>query len=153
MKKVKMALNEDAERIPGYLLWRVSKLWQKKLEDSFNEFGLSQTQVILLSNIVRFNQEGLKLTQIMLAEKTNVDPVTTSQTVRVLEKKGLIKRATVKSDKRAYYILPTKEGIELTANVIKKLPKIQDDFFQPIAQDIDKLVILLQKLLNKKVDI
>ena len=73
--------------MPVFLLWQVSKLWQRQLELSFKDLNLSHTQAILLANIVRLMNEREKVTQILLSQKTNVDPVTVSQTIRVLEKK------------------------------------------------------------------
>lgn len=149
MKKVKMFLRKEVESIPGFLLWRVSKLWQQKLEFTFEDLGLSHTQAILLINIVRLKQEENTVTQIMLAEITYVDPVTTSQAIKVLEKKKLIKRITAKNDKRAYNILPTEKGIQMTKEAIQRLPEVQKTFFQPISEDIENFITSLQKLLKE----
>src|SRR5256885_2574318 len=121
MKNVKMHVGEDTNNIPGFLLWQVSKLWQRQLDYVFKDLGLAHTQVIILGNIVRLTKENEKISQILISSVTKVDPVTTSQIIRLLEKKKLIKRVVSSDDKRAYHIVPTDEGITTTVLAIEKL--------------------------------
>lgn len=94
MTDVKMKHREEAQKIPGFLLWQVSKLWHRHLKEAFKEIGLSNTQAIILGNIVRLTSEQQKVTQTMLSEVTKVDVMTTSSVIRILEKKKLIQRIT-----------------------------------------------------------
>ena len=148
MKKVKPSSEMKADNMSGFLLWQISKLWQQQLELTFQDLGLSHTQAILLANIVRLTDEGEKVTQILLSKKTSVDPVTTSQTIRVLEKKEIIKRVVSSEDKRAFILLPTKKGGELTTIILQRLPTLQKHFFGSIENELDTLIILLQQLID-----
>jgi DNA-binding MarR family transcriptional regulator len=148
MKKVKPSSEMKADNMPGFLLWQISKLWQQQLELTFQDLDLSHTQAILLANIVRLTDEGEKVTQILLSKKTSVDPVTTSQTVRVLEKKEIIKRVVSSEDKRAFILLPTKKGDELKTIILQRLPTLQKHFFCSIENELDTLIILLQQLID-----
>jgi MarR family transcriptional regulator, organic hydroperoxide resistance regulator len=149
MKNVNIPLEEDTRKIPGFLLWQVSKLWQKQLEFAFKEFNLSHTQVIILGNVFRLAKKQKKVTQRILSDMTKIDKVTLSQAIKVLEKRKLIRRIISSEDKRANYLEPTEKGGEVTLHVIQELRSIQKKFFLPLEkEEIEPFIIALQKLLH-----
>lgn len=148
MSDVKLKYGEEVEKIPGFLLWQVSKLWQKHLGIALKDLHLSSTQAVILGNIVRLTDEKKQVTQIMLSEATKIDPMTTSQAIRTLEKKILIKRVIAKEDKRAYYIHPTKKGVTIAMESLKRFVSTHAIFFKSLENDREKVVIYLERLIQ-----
>ncbi|HLD93307.1 MAG TPA: MarR family transcriptional regulator [Anaerolineales bacterium] len=148
MKKVKLDYSENAERIPGFLLWQVSKLWQRHLNAALRDLKLSSTQAIILGNIVRMIGQKKQVTQISLSEITKVDPMTTSQAIRTLEKKKLINRVVAKGDKRAFSILPTQQGVRVMMEALQRIAQAHEEFFRPLDKEINLFSYELQKLIQ-----
>jgi DNA-binding MarR family transcriptional regulator len=148
MKTVKMDYSENAERIPGFLLWQVSKLWQRRLNAALEYLNLTSTQAIILGNIVRMAGQKKTVTQIALSEITKVDPMTTSQAIRTLEKKKLIKRVVSKTDKRAFSILPTRQGAQITMKALQAFVAAHESFFESLEWEMDVFGQILQKLIK-----
>lgn len=40
---------------PGFLLWQVSNLWQRKMKAELSDLGLTHVQFVLLAGIVWLN--------------------------------------------------------------------------------------------------
>src|SRR3990172_7621735 len=148
MKNVKMDYSENAERIPGFLLWQVSKLWQRHLNAALKDLGLSSTQAIILGNVVRMIGQKKLVTQISLSQITKVDPMTTSQAIRTLEKKKLINRVVAKGDKRAFSILPTQQGVRVMLEALQRIAQAHEEFFRPLDKEINLFSYELQKLIQ-----
>lgn len=148
MKNVKIDYSENAERIPGFLLWQVSKLWQRYLASALKDLRLSSTQAIILGNIVRLKGNKKNVTQIMLSETTKVDPMTTSQALRTLERKKLIKRIKTKEDKRAFTVLPTAKGVAVTMKALERMIGAHEAFFKPLEKEIGAFSANLQQLIK-----
>lgn len=143
-----MKHGKETERIPGFLLWQVSKLWQRHLTRVFKSLGLSHTQVILLGNIVRLHGENQPVNQTVLSRVTKVDLMTTSSVLRSLESKKLIQRIADTNDKRAQYVTPTGLGVSTTYEALQRLQQTQKIFFKGVEQDMDRLINTLQILIK-----
>ncbi|MGH2582877.1 MAG: MarR family winged helix-turn-helix transcriptional regulator [Anaerolineales bacterium] len=148
MTIVKMDYSENAEKIPGFLLWQVSKLWQRHLNAALSDLGISGTQAVILGNIVRLIGQGNEATQILLSEITKIDPMTTSQSIRALERKRLVKRVISTEDKRAFTISPTPKGIRVTEAALDRFIQSHLSFFKPVEENLDVLTAVLLKLVR-----
>lgn len=148
MKIVKMDYSENAENIPGFLLWQVSKLWQRRLNAALKDLGVSGTQAVILGNIVRFEGQSKKATQILLSRLTKVDPMTISQSLQTLERKKLIRRVASKEDRRAFYVLPTTKGVKVTAEALERFIEAHLEFFGPISDEIARFTEVLQRIVK-----
>lgn len=141
--------NEDV----GYLIWRVSKYWQRGKHKLLDEFGLTTSQMELLGAIYHMSLQKIEATQIILSQETEIDPMTTSTILRNLEKKGLISRRESTTDTRARVVEATDAGIDLFVKAVLKVKKEQARLFQNMDTNIlrDQLSILLKEMdrLNK----
>jgi len=153
MNDVKVLYDLTPNDVPGFLLWQLSKIWQRHLERLFKDLYLTNTQAILLANIFRFTNEGKEATQVFLSETIKVDPMTTSRVIRDLEKKNLITRTISTDDKRAYYLLPSLEGKELAKEILRRLPKLQKEFFSPLGDSHTTFVDSIQLLIEANKEI
>lgn len=135
--------NEDV----GYLIWRVTKYWQRGKHKLLDEFGLTSSQMELLGAIYHMSCEKREATQIILSQETDIDPMTTSTILRNLEKKELISRRESTTDTRARIVEVTEAGAELFCKAVVKVKEGQDTLFENI--DKDALKAQLQLLLKE----
>lgn len=134
--------NEDV----GYLIWRVSKYWQRGKHKILDEFGLTTSQMELLGAIYHMSIQQIEATQIILSQETEIDPMTTSTILRNLERKGLISRRESTTDTRARIVEATEAGNDLFTKAIIKVKKEQARLFENMDTSIlkDQLSILLK---------
>lgn len=141
--------NEDV----GYLIWKVSKYWQRGKHKLLDEFGLTGSQLELLGAIYHMSKLNIEATQIALSQETDIDPMTTSTILRNLQKKELISRRESTTDTRARIVEVTDAGAELFEKAIIKVKEGQNALFENIDKESLKtqLQILLQEMdrLNK----
>jgi DNA-binding MarR family transcriptional regulator len=131
----------------GYLIWRVSKYWQRGKHKLLGEFGLTGSQLELLGAIYHMSKQKMEATQILLSQETEIDPMTTSTILRNLQKKGLISRRESTTDTRARIVEVTDAGSELFERAIMKVKEGQNLLFENV--DRDALRTQLQTLLRE----
>jgi len=142
-------LETDPNAIPGFVLWQLTKLWQRRLSVCAKEFGIGGTELVVLGNAVRFHGLGHQPTQSMLTEITKVDRMTCSQTIRSLERKKLIKRLVATNDTRTFYVVPTKRGVEVADQALGKVIEAHTEFFAPLQNEMGQFLELMLRLLNE----
>jgi DNA-binding MarR family transcriptional regulator len=133
----------------GYLIWRVSKYWQRGKQKLLDEFGLTSSQMELLGAIYHMSKHHrMETTQIILSQVTDIDPMTTSTILRNLEKKGFISRKESTTDTRARIVDVTDTGAQLFEMAIAKVKDKQRILFENMDTEILKtqLCILLQEM-------
>lgn len=123
---------EDTQKLPGALLWRVSKLWQSTMHGTLTGLGLSSTNAIVLSNILRLELEGKDVTQSQLAALCSVDRMTASTILRALEAKGFIERKVHGADKRSIELTLTSEGRTVAHEALRRVSDVHQKFFELI---------------------
>lgn len=131
----------------GYLIWRITKFWQRGKHKILDEFGLTSPQLELLGAIYHMSKMNKEATQIILSQETDIDPMTTSTVLRNLQKKGLINRRESTTDTRARIVEVTDAGSDLFVKAINKVKKSQDALFENI--DKEALLNQLQNLLQE----
>ena len=137
----------------GFLLWQVSNAWQRRMRNALDPLGLTYVQAILLVSLVRLEERSAAaasqggdpalVTQGQLAQICEADPTMTSQVLRALEQKGLIKRQ-IGDDARTRHPRSTETGREFAAKAAPVLVEVDHAFF---AEGLaDQLSPLLRKL-------
>ena len=134
-----------AEDSPGFLLWRLTNKWQAQQRAALKSFGLTHVQFVLLATLT-YAANKSSFTQKQLAQYAQVDVMMTSQVIRKLEEKGLIKREPSKIDARAFTINPTQAGIELANRTVKEVETVDRQFFGSLGADCEKLVTMMRRL-------
>ena len=148
MSRIKLKLGAETETIAGFLLWQVSKLWQRHLTLALRDLDLPSTQAVILANVLRLSEEGQTVTQSLLSAATKVDPMTTSQALRSLEQKRLITRRTPKTDLRAKDVQLTAHGRNVAFEAIARLAKTHQAFFMPLKDHNRQVVAYLRTLVE-----
>ena len=146
MQTTALDLSPAAENIPGFLLWQVSKLWQRYLNAALKDLKLSSTQAVILGNVVRLTKMGHEATQAQLSQVTKIDTMTTSTALRGLVRKGMVVRHVPNDNRRAYIVTPTKQGERVAITVLQRFAQAHAIFFRAIEEDIDGFAANLQIL-------
>lgn len=138
---------QDPEKNIGYLIWKVTKFWNRGKHRILDQFDITASQLEILGAIYHLSYKHVEVTQIALSQETDIDPMTVSTILKNLEKKALIVRSESKIDTRARSVNLTEHGEELFKLAITKVHEIQEKVFQNI--DKESLRNQLQILLNE----
>jgi DNA-binding MarR family transcriptional regulator len=114
---------------PGYLLWRVTLAWQRRVTAALEPFGLTHAQFVLLAVVFYANQQQRQPSQVESAGLAGTEPKMTSQLVRTLEDKGLLSRTVDPTDSRARRLAVTARGGELAPRAMAAVEAVDADFF------------------------
>ena len=116
---------------PGFALWRVSNAWQRAVRTALEPWGLTHAQVVVLATLdwVSGNSPSGQAKQHEVAGLAGMDPMTTSQVVRVLEAKDLVKRAKHPADGRAVTLGLTQKGKRTLAKALPAIEAVDSKFF------------------------
>ncbi|MFJ7932505.1 MarR family winged helix-turn-helix transcriptional regulator [Peribacillus sp. NPDC096448] len=131
---------------PGFLLWQVTNLWQKKIKSKLKTLDLTHVQFVLLAACSVLDDTNEQITQSVLSQFTKTDVMMTSQVLRTLENKGLVERKIHPNDTRAKVLHVTDKGRALAkeANII--VEDTDKKFFLKLEDNQHTFTLLLQEL-------
>jgi DNA-binding MarR family transcriptional regulator len=135
----------DAEESPGLLLWQITNRWQAAQRATLKPFGLTHVQFVLLAGLTWLGAEG-PVTQKRLADHVATDPMMTSQVVRALEERGLVRRKPHPDDGRARALEATDEGRTLADRAVVAVESCDAEFFGALGEDGEAFTRALQVL-------
>jgi DNA-binding MarR family transcriptional regulator len=128
------------------LLWQAVNRWQRGQRRALRDAGLSHLQVMHLASVTALSEHDEPVTQVMLARHARTDAMTTSQVIRALEKKKLVRRTDHPSDTRAYALRPTAAGRRLARQLIHLVEKADQEFFSPLGGDVGRFTAMVREL-------
>lgn len=118
-----------ADDSPGFLLWKLTALWQQKLAEVLAGHGITQTQYAILASLRWFEEQGEPPTQAHLAAHTRIDKMTLSKALRRLEAQGMVKRRPAQNDNRAVEVVFTTRGRKLIPKAVVAIETADAEFF------------------------
>lgn len=124
---------DEAADSPGLLLWQVTNRWQSAQRAALKPFDLTHVQFVLLASLTWLDT-GRPVTQKRLAEHAATDPMMTSQVVRALAARRLVKRAPHPDDRRAVALSVTDEGVALANRAVAVVEACDEAFFAPLGR-------------------
>lgn len=132
----------------GFLMWKITLLRQKHINQILKPLDLTHFQLLLLATLKRLARApgASPLTQVQLAEESRTDLTMNSQVLRGLEKRGLVRRFPHPDDSRAKGLELTPAGLELLDRAIPLIRASDSNFFVFEAQEEAELKRLLTKL-------
>jgi len=149
MDRIKLILGSESEGIAGFLLWQVSRLWQRRLALAVRDLKLPVAPAVVLANVLRFSEEGHATTQASLSKAAKTDRTTTSIALQALERKKLVTRVTPTRDLRAYEVALTAKGRERAFQIIQRFAAAHEAFFKPIVDTENAQIVgFLQRLIK-----
>lgn len=140
------------EESPGFLLWQVSNLWQRRLNAGLRQIGLTHVQFVLLAGIEWLSYSQEHITQVQLASHAKAAVMMTSKVLRSLEKKEWVTRDIHPTDTRAKCVVLTKTGREVLLKAIKLVEEIDGDFFSTLNDRLVTFNAQMLELVNQNSD-
>ncbi|MBP6870303.1 MarR family transcriptional regulator [Candidatus Babeliales bacterium] len=144
----KISLYKTAEDSPGYLLLKVSLEWRSMIEDALKQFDLTHPQFIILATAAWLTQGHEKISQIDISRTVGLDPNTTSQILRGLEKKKLIKRTRSLNERSKSPILTT-IGLDVLTQALPAVEATDQFFFDRLNEsEMAQFMYVFKKLMK-----
>lgn len=132
---------------PGFLLWRATLRWQRRLTAALQPLGLTHVQFVLLATVWWLEGHGTPgrpPSQRDVAAHAAVDTMMTSQVVRALEQRGLVDRAADPADARVRRVGLTDAGRRLAERAVTVVEAADAAFFTRVADRDQALAVLRQ---------
>ena len=124
----------EADASPGFLLWKITALWQRRLAQVLGEFGITQTQYAIMASLRWFEERHEPPTQAHLVEHAKIDKMTLSKAIRKLADEDLLAREPSPDDSRAYSIRFTAKGRKLVPQAVRAIEQADDEFFSVLGE-------------------
>jgi DNA-binding MarR family transcriptional regulator len=118
-----------ADDSPGFLLWKLTTLWQQRLSAVLDAHGITHTQFVILASLRWFEEQAEPPTQSHLAEHTHMDKMTLSKAIRKLEEAALVRRRASPSDSRAVTVAFSARGRRLIKDAVTEIEEADARFF------------------------
>jgi DNA-binding MarR family transcriptional regulator len=118
----------EPEQNPGFLIWQVSMVWQRKLKTGLDTIGITHAQFLLLAALQYLGTQKNIVSQQDLAKHCRIDKMMTSKILRTLQKKGLLTRKKNKMDTRAKTLTLSEQGELSLGQAFKIIDKVDGDF-------------------------
>lgn len=125
----------DAASSPGLALWRTTSAWQRVIRAALAPHDLTHVQFVLLASLTWMDRTE-PVTQRELADHAMLDVMMTSQVLRALERKDLIRRETHPTDGRAFALAPTEAGVELASRANHDVEAADASFFDALSPEL-----------------
>jgi DNA-binding MarR family transcriptional regulator len=139
-------LNPDES--PGFLLWHVTLRWQRDIATALAPLDLTHVQFVLLATTWWLNSQGEDPNQLSVAQHAGTDVKMTSEVLRKLEAKSLIRREIDPADTRAKKLRVTDRGAEIAEQAVAAVEKADAAFFEEIP-DTTALLATLRPLAGR----
>ena len=99
-----------ADDSPGFLLWKLTALWQQRLAEVLGCYRITQTQYAIMASLRWFEEQGEPPTQAHLAEHTRIDKMTLSKALRRDLRPRAGEAHALREDSRAVQVAFTARG-------------------------------------------
>ncbi|MCB1213039.1 MAG: MarR family transcriptional regulator [Chlamydiia bacterium] len=144
----KISEHAGPEKSPGFLLWRVSTSWRNFIESALKQFELTHPQFVILASLGWLTRKEDLVSQARVGKMAGIDPNTTSQIIRGLEKKKFIYREP-SSDGRVKNPLLTQKGKEVLSKALPAVESEDHHFFKRLSKpEVESLLLLFEKLVE-----
>ena len=114
---------------PGFLLWRTTMRWQRTLASALAPLDLTHVQFVLLACAWWASEAGERPNQVHLAGLAGIDVKMTSEVVRRLEGKQLLRRVADPTDARSKVIEVTPAGADAARRAVEIVESADAEFF------------------------
>jgi DNA-binding MarR family transcriptional regulator len=127
----------------------VATIWQRQVRAALVEVALTHAQFVLLASAAWLEGEATPrsepVTQAQISAHASTDAVMTSEVLRTLERKKLLRRLPHPSDARARCITVTPAGRRLVQRAVALVEGVDEEFFGAPGEELAALTRLLCK--------
>jgi MarR family transcriptional regulator, organic hydroperoxide resistance regulator len=131
---------------PGFRLWQAANRWQQRQRAALAPLGLTPVQFVLLAGVAALAEDDALLTQARVARHARADAMMTSQVIRALERRKLVRRVPHPTDTRARVLRPTAAGRKLARQAAYVVDEADRAFFESVGADRARLAEALGAL-------
>lgn len=143
-----VTLFKRPEESPGYVLWHVSLAWRSLIEKTLKPFNLTHPQFVMLATTAWLTRKGKLINQIDISKAAGLDPNTTSQIIRGLERKKCMQRTRALNERSKNPFL-TDRGSKVLEEALPAVEKADAMFFESLsAQEISNFINTFSTLLK-----
>jgi DNA-binding MarR family transcriptional regulator len=144
-KRLPRLFADPAESL-GFLLWQAANRWQQRQRAALAAVALTPVQFVLLAAVAALTEDDAPVTQARVARHARADAMMTSQVVRALERRKLVRRVPHPTDTRARVLRPTAAGRKLARRAAYLVDEADRAFFDSVGADRTRLAEALGAL-------
>ncbi|AQY51224.1 MarR family transcriptional regulator [Listeria weihenstephanensis FSL R9-0317] len=137
----------DTSRSTGFLFIRAYNHWHTQVKHQLKKIDLTHPQFVVLTAVGYLSSPDEEVFQVNIATLADIDVMTVSQILKLLEKKALVSRAIAKNDPRAKAISLTTAGqakLEMALPIVENIDATffanlsEPELFQQALQELTK---------------
>ena len=153
MKKSSKTNWINMNEVSGFLLYSSYFSWKRKIESTLLPHDLTHVQFMLLMTLGFLKKDGADVSQNDLAKFLSFDVTMTSQVLRALEKRGLLKRSQKEGDERSKFSELTDAGVSKIQGAAKDLLKAEESFFASLGENKQGFDEHLRSILQQQINL
>lgn len=142
--------HERSDNSVGFSFIRVYNIWHRWIKTALSEIGLTHSQFVVIASLGYLSQFNQEVTQVVIAEASDIDVMTVSTIIKNLEKKELVERMPSLRDSRAKTVQLTENGINVMQSAMEIVEEIDEKFFGQLDEEKDDFNRLLLRLSDFK---
>ena len=120
------------EDSPGFLLWQTTVTWQRWIKTALEPYQISHAQFVILALLLWHEENNLQPIQSKISNKTKLDKMTVSKSLKKLAADNLVARNEHTHDTRAKTVKLTRQGRQLIKKLVPLVEGIDHEFFSLI---------------------
>ena len=128
---------------------RVYNKWHLMIKKELKKINLTHPQFVVLASLAYLSQNDNEVTQVMISKLSEIDVMTVSQILSLLEKHDSVKRKEHSRDTRAKVVILNKKGEEILQTAVPLIEQIDELFFGKLDNDEEQFKHFLVRL-NKE---
>lgn len=143
---------EKPEDSPGFLLWQTTMTWQRLIKNALEPYDISHAQFVILAVVLWFEETNQAPIQSAIVDKTKLDKMTVSKSLKKLVTQGVIERSEHAQDTRAKSVCLTRNGKTLIKKLVRIVEGIDYEFFSVIKKSDQESLLWVLNCLSSRVD-
>lgn len=139
--------SNNAKDSTGLMFIKVYNKWHRLIKKGLDTLYITHPQYVVLASLNYLSSQNDEVRQIDISNLSDIDTVTISDILKLLEKKELIERKNSQHDSRAKVVTLTIQGLNVTKKATKIVEEIDLEFFGSLNTDHQNFLSLLQRLI------
>ncbi len=135
---------------PGLLFWRAYQLWQRKIKQALEIYGITQVQYAIMAAIGYHTPTQKHITQQFVAEQLSMDKMMVSDVVKLLKEKKLLTKKAHPDDGRAFTLDLTREAKNILKKAVIAVESADEEYFSAIKKSDQSAFLESLISLNEK---
>lgn len=131
----------------GFMFIKVYNKWHRLIKKELDNLGITHPQYVVLASLNYLSIHKDEVRQVDISKLSDIDTVTVSDILKLLEKKKFVERRNSQQDSRAKMVELTKLGLDLTEKATQVVERIDLEFFNVLENDNKRFLSLLQRLI------